>query len=70
MDDLTISTESQFETGESRGVEQQSLNDATYEPSMLVENNGDYEKSEFVQNNFETLVEILSVIIGFFCSLI
>ena len=56
MPENTNPIESQIESGESRGSEQQSLNDATFEPQSFVEQTSDYKQSEAVQQNFETLV--------------
>jgi len=55
MDENIIPTEDQIESGESRGAEQESLDDATFEPSSHVEQTGDYEQSETVQTAFETV---------------
>lgn len=57
MDENIISTEAQMEIGETRDSEQQSLNDATFEPESFVEQTGDYGQSEAVQNDFGTVVD-------------
>jgi len=56
MDENIIPTEDQIESGESRGAEQESLDDATFEPGAHVEQTGDYEQSEAVQTAFEIVI--------------
>ncbi|MBT7016651.1 MAG: hypothetical protein HN855_04415 [Anaerolineae bacterium] len=57
MSENTNPIESQIESSEVRGTEQESLNDATFEPQSYLEQIGDYRQSEAVQNDFETVVD-------------
>ncbi len=57
MSENTNPIESQIESGEVRGTEQEALNDATFEPQSYVEQTGDYRQSEAVQQDFETVVD-------------
>jgi uncharacterized protein YrzB (UPF0473 family) len=58
MENPRIENEGPLESGESRDVEAQELDDATYEPRALVEQSGSYEQAEAIQETFEQLVEV------------
>ncbi len=50
-----FSNEGQLESGESRDVESQKLDDATHEPRSFVEQSGDYQQAETIQKALESL---------------
>ncbi|MBI9051132.1 MAG: hypothetical protein JEZ00_17045 [Anaerolineaceae bacterium] len=57
MEDPMLDNEGQLEAGESLHTESQELDTATYEPKTLVEQSGDYQRSEAIQTAVETLIE-------------
>ncbi|MBN1305906.1 MAG: hypothetical protein JXA13_15835 [Anaerolineales bacterium] len=57
MEENIISNENHLESEEGRGAEQQSLNDATFEPRSYIEQTGAYETSEAVQKDLEIVIE-------------
>jgi hypothetical protein len=58
MDEIQLFPQEASEAGEaSEQVENQSLNDATFEPRAYVEQTGDYRQAEAVQNSFTAVVD-------------
>ncbi len=57
MEENIISNEENLDSGETRKAKNQELDDATNEPRALVEQRGDYEQSEAIQNTLKFLVD-------------
>ncbi|MFC2028841.1 hypothetical protein ACFLTX_02830 [Chloroflexota bacterium] len=57
MDEIRDQSEVTSETGETRNVEQQSLDDATLEPGAHIEQSGDFQQSEMIQENLVNVVD-------------
>ena len=57
MEENIFANEEQLESAESQETGKQELDDATNEPRSFVENNGDYEQAEAIQNSLESLVK-------------
>jgi hypothetical protein len=57
MEENIIPTEGQIESGGARGAEEQALDDATFEPEAYVEQNGDYQQAEAIQENLVSVTE-------------
>ena len=47
----------ELKTGETRGAERQSLDDATLNPRAYVEQTGDYQQAEAIQNTLTSIVD-------------
>ncbi|MBI9051134.1 MAG: hypothetical protein JEZ00_17055 [Anaerolineaceae bacterium] len=57
MEAPIFESEGSLESTENRDIESQELDNATFEPKALVEQGGDYERSEAIQTAVETLIE-------------